>query len=55
MKKFTQQNLEEFFESNFIEDDDMFEFLKGRTGELSLEQIKDEEAILTIKLKLLCE
>lgn len=52
MKKFTQQYLEEFFETNQIEDDDLFDCLKNRTGELSLEQVNQEEATLNIKLKL---
>jgi hypothetical protein len=52
MKKLTQKFLEQYFEDNQIDDSDLFDCLKNRTGELSLEQINQEEAVITIKLKL---
>lgn len=52
MKKLIQQDLEAFFEDYSIEDDELYDLLLGRIGELSLEQVNQEEAILTIKLKL---
>jgi hypothetical protein len=55
MKKFTEKYLEKLFEDNFIEDDELFDCLKNRTGEISLDQKNQEEAILTIKLKMFNE
>lgn len=55
--KFTEKYLEKFFEDNFIEDENLFECLKGREGIIeetdeSFENEKDEHMVLQIKLKM---
>jgi len=52
MKKLTSKYIEDFFEEHFIDDEELFDLLKGRTGELSFEQTDQKQAFLTIKLKL---
>jgi hypothetical protein len=55
--KFTEEYLEKFFEDNVIEDDNLYEFLKGREGiieETTLQDKddKEEHMILDIKIKM---
>ena len=50
-----EENLEKFFEEQQIEDDDLFEFLKGREAILEMDtnkESKDHNMELTIKLLL---
>jgi hypothetical protein len=51
-KKFTEKYLDTFFQDNWIEDDNLFEFLKGREGILTVEEDNEDEMILNIKIKL---
>ena len=55
--KFTEKYLERVFEDNFIEDDELYDCLKGRTGtiEESNESFKGypKDMVLSIKLKMM--
>jgi hypothetical protein len=55
MKKLTHNDINEFFEDNAIEDDELHDLLLGRIGEISLDVENDEEVTLVIKLKMQCE
>lgn len=60
--EFTADFLEKFFDDNFLEDDELFEFLKGRHGTIEENgemfdddriegELDREHLVLTIKLK----
>lgn len=56
--KFTENFLEDFFENSQIEDDSLFECLKGREGTIeeldeSFEDTKENHMVLGIKLKMI--
>jgi len=61
--KFTEEYLEKVFEDNAIEDDNLFDCLKGREGtieEIESDRFDDENSdsenehmVLTIKLKMI--
>lgn len=48
-QEFTEDFLEKFFEDNFIEDDNMYDFLKGRIGTIE----EDEESFPEEKRKMI--
>lgn len=55
--KFTEKYLDNFFQYNFIEDDNLFECLKGREGTIeetdeTFSNEKETHCIINIKLKM---
>ena len=57
-ERFTVEYLETFFEDNFIEDDELFDFLLNREGsieeasEKQFDDEEDEDIVLIIKIKM---
>jgi hypothetical protein len=53
--KWTEKKLEQFFEDNFIEDDELYEMLKGREAVLKMDtnpKAKRNETELTIIMRM---
>ncbi len=52
--KWNEENLEMFFQDNCIEDDDLFNLLKGREAILEMDTAGDgkKETELTIKMRM---
>ena len=56
--KFTEEYLEKVFDESAIEDDDLFDCLKGREGTFeetneSFGNVKEDHMVLNIKLKMI--
>ena len=56
--KWNEDKLEEFFENNFIEDEELFNYLKDKEAVLEMDTNEEldcnKETELTIKLKMKC-